>query len=337
MRKKVLYAVQATGNGHLSRCMEFYPTMMRYADVDVLLSGIQGDLKLPFPVKHKFHGMGFIFGKQGGIDYWKTAETLRPMRLLLDIWRLDLSPYDIIINDFEPISAYARKWRFPHLECVALSHQASFFSRKIPRPKRKGYLAEFIFKNFAPSTRRLGLHFQNYDENIYTPVIREDIRNVRRNYDKKQVLIYLPSYAEEVLIEKLRPLSDYTFNIFSKHTDTEYSVDNLNIFPVGKPKWMKCLETCSYAIVGAGFQGASEMLYLNKKLLAIPMLAQYEQECNARALEEMGATVTPHIGDNFTEVVRNWLKNALPMDVAFPDHTEELVLKAINSESKAKR
>ena len=331
MKKKVLYAVQATGNGHLSRCMEFYPTMARFADVDVLLSGIQGDLKLPFPVKHQFHGMGFIFGKKGGINYWKTAGSLRPVRLLRDIFKLDLSPYDIIVNDFEPISAYARKWRFPHIECVALSHQASFFSRKIPRPKRKGYLAEFIFKNFAPSTRRIGLHFQDYDENIFTPVIREDIRNVNRRYDEHQVLIYLPSYSEEVLIEKLRPLSDYTFNIFSKHSDKEYIVENLNIFPVGKSQWMHCLETCSYAIVGAGFQGASEMLYLKKKLLAIPMLAQYEQECNAKALEEMGATVIPNIGDGFTIVVQEWLQNALPMDVSFPDHTEELVLKAISA------
>lgn len=330
MKKRVLYAVQATGNGHLSRCMEFYPTMTRYADVDVLLSGIQGDLKLPFPVKHQFHGMGFIFGKQGGIDYWKTAGSLKPLRLLRDICKLDLSPYDIIVNDFEPISAYARMWRFPHIECVALSHQASFFSRNIPRPKRKGYLAEFIFKNFAPSTKRIGLHFQDYDENIYTPVIREDIRNVERRYNERQVLIYLPSYSEEVLMEKLRPLSDYTFNIFSKHTDKEYVVDNLNIFPVGKSQWMTSLETCSYAIVGAGFQGASEMLYLNKKLLAIPMLAQYEQECNAKALEEMGATVIPYIGENFTTIVREWLETALPMDVVFPNHTEELVLKAIN-------
>lgn len=326
--KKVLYAVQATGNGHLSRCMEFYPTMIQHAEVDILLSGIQGDLNLPFPVKYNFHGMGFIFGKKGGINYWKTAGTLKPGRLLKDIWQLDLSPYDLIVNDFEPISAYARKWRFPHIECVALSHQASFFSQKIPRPKRKGYLAEFIFKNFAPSTRHIGLHFQAYDVDIYTPVIRQDIRDVVRRYDDTEVLIYLPSYAEEVLIERLRPLRTYRFNIFSKHTEVAYQIDNLRIYPVGKNQWMRCLGICANAIVGAGFQGASEMLYLNKRLLAIPMLAQYEQECNAKALEEIGATVIPHIGEDFTDIVRHWLTTSHPINVNFPNHTGELVQKA---------
>lgn len=329
MKKKVLYAVQATGNGHLSRALEFYPTMIKYADVDVLLSGIQGDLKLPFDVKYQFHGAGFIFGKKGGIDYWATAKTMKPLRFFKDVFKLDLSPYDLIINDFEPVSAYARKWRFPKIDCVALSHQAAFFSNKIPRPKRKGYLAEFIFKYFAPSTRKIGLHFQAYDTDIFTPVIREEIRKIKLEYVDNEVVIYLPSYAEETLIQYLRPIQDYNFTIFSKHTDRDQEIDNIRVFPVGKERWMKQLAIASNAIIGAGFQGASEMLYLKKKMLAIPMLAQYEQECNAQALEELGAHIVPSIGPEFTEQVRSWLSLAAPMQVQFPNHTDQLVRSAL--------
>ncbi len=334
MRKKILYAVQATGNGHLSRCMEFYPTMQRYADVDILLSGIQGDLELPFEVKYRFHGMGFIFGTKGGIDYWKTSGTLRPVRMLLDIMSLDLSPYDLIINDFEPISAYARKWRYSGKECVALSHQASFFSQKIPRPKRKGYLAEFIFRNFAPSSRRIGIHFQAYDTHIYTPVIRREIRNLSLQYDDLQTIVYLPSYSESVLIEKLSPILGHTFHIFSKHTKKKFRQGHIHVYPVGEKDWKRCLAMTSNAIIGAGFQGASEMLFLHKRILAITMLAQYEQECNAKALDEMGVRVITSIGDDFTEVVREWLLYARPIEVNFPDHTDLLVRLALGMETK---
>jgi predicted glycosyltransferase len=63
---KILYAIQGTGNGHLSRSMDIVPLLKEYGDVDVLVSGIQGDLSLPFPVKYKFNGLGFIFGKGRG-------------------------------------------------------------------------------------------------------------------------------------------------------------------------------------------------------------------------------------------------------------------------------
>lgn len=328
-RKKILYGVQATGNGHLSRCLEFYPVLSKYADVDVLLSGIQGDLELPFPVKYRMHGWGFIFGKKGGIDYWATAKSLKPFRLIKDIFSLDLSEYDMVINDFEPISAYARKWRFKHVECVALSHQAAFFSNKIPRPKRRGYLAEFIFKYFAPANRKIGLHFQDYDDEVYTPVIRKEIREIKKDYQDNEVLVYLPAYSEIPLAEKLKHVKGYNFRIFSKHTNVETHNDNVHIYPVDKMNWMHMLSTSSCAILGAGFQGVSEMLYLKKKLLAIPMLAQYEQECNAEALKNMGVTVVPVIDDRFSVVVSEWLENAKITEVDFPNHTEKLAKQAL--------
>ena len=72
---KILYAIQGTGNGHLSRSMEIVPLLKQMAEVDVLVSGTQGDLELPFPVKYKLNGFGFIFGKSGGVDLWKSCQS----------------------------------------------------------------------------------------------------------------------------------------------------------------------------------------------------------------------------------------------------------------------
>lgn len=57
---KILYGIQGTGNGHLSRAMEVVPHLQKMGDTDILISGIQGDLTLPFPIKYQFYGLGFM-------------------------------------------------------------------------------------------------------------------------------------------------------------------------------------------------------------------------------------------------------------------------------------
>ena len=65
---KILYAVQGTGNGHLSRAMDVVPCLRNFGEVDVLVSGIQADLVLPFEVKYRLHSLSFIFRKSGRVD-----------------------------------------------------------------------------------------------------------------------------------------------------------------------------------------------------------------------------------------------------------------------------
>jgi len=41
---KIFYAVQATGNGHISRAMQLLPYLRRYGNVDIFLSGSNSQL-----------------------------------------------------------------------------------------------------------------------------------------------------------------------------------------------------------------------------------------------------------------------------------------------------
>jgi len=61
---KLLYAIQGTGNGHISRAIELAPYLMKEADIDFLISGKANELDFPYPVKYKFHGLYFIFGNR---------------------------------------------------------------------------------------------------------------------------------------------------------------------------------------------------------------------------------------------------------------------------------
>lgn len=69
---KILYAIQGTGNGHIARARDIIPVLREYADTDILISGHQCELDLPWPVKFNLKGLGFTFGQKGGIDYKKN-------------------------------------------------------------------------------------------------------------------------------------------------------------------------------------------------------------------------------------------------------------------------
>ena len=49
---KILYGIQGTGNGHLSRAEEIIPEFSKYADVDVIISGNQSQLKSSFEINY---------------------------------------------------------------------------------------------------------------------------------------------------------------------------------------------------------------------------------------------------------------------------------------------
>ena len=50
---KILYAIQGTGNGHISRARDIIPLLQKEHDVDILISGSQTDVELPFYIKYK--------------------------------------------------------------------------------------------------------------------------------------------------------------------------------------------------------------------------------------------------------------------------------------------
>lgn len=318
---KVLYAVQATGNGHLSRSIEFYPALSQYAEVDVVLSGIQGDLQLPYEVSRRFHGLSFIFGKRGGIDYWQTVKNLKPFRLIRDILSINVRDYDLVISDFEPISAWACRLR--GVECVGLSHQAAFLTDRAPRPAQRSRLVEWLYRYFAPTSRAIGLHYESYDEHIMTPVVRSEIRDLEVDYSENDIQVYLPAYGHEALLDVFRPFTDFRWHIFSKHATSYHEEGHMRVYPVGVPEWKDILRVSSRAIIGGGFEGPSEMLYLGKCIMVVPMSDQYEQHCNAAALDQMGVAIVDDVlDDSFPVALDEWLKSGKPINVDFPRQTD---------------
>ena len=61
--------------------------------------------------------------------------------------------------------------------CIGLSHQAAVLNKKSPQPAERDIVGKSILKNYAPVTDKYGFHFKAYDKKIFTPVIRDEIRN----------------------------------------------------------------------------------------------------------------------------------------------------------------
>jgi len=210
---KILFAIQGTGNGHLSRARDIYPELCKYGEVDVLISGIQADVEFPFPVKYKLYGMSFIFGSKGGVDIWLTAKKLKLFQLTRDINKLPVDDYDLVVNDFEPVSAWACKLK--RRPCIGLSHQAAVMAGNAPQPAQGDLKGQLVLKYYAPVTDAYGFHFRRYAKNIFTPVIRREIRETVST-DEGHYTVYLPSYDDEALVEHLSHFTEVQWQVFSK-------------------------------------------------------------------------------------------------------------------------
>jgi uncharacterized protein (TIGR00661 family) len=323
---KILYAIQATGNGHISRAREIIPLLQQYGEVDILISGTQADVKLAQPVKYRFHGFSFIFGKKGGVHHWETWKSMNLPRFIKDMKSLPLEDYNLIINDFEPVTAWACKVR--GIESVGLSHQASFQSKKVPKSKSIDW-AQLVMKYYAPATHYVGFHFKKYDDFIYPPVIRAEIRALEIT-DEGHYTVYLPAVDDKLLVPLLKQLPDLHWQVFSKHSVHQYKDGNVQVSPVNNEAFNKSLAGCTGLFTGGGFEGPAEALYLGKKLLVMPMKFQYEQQCNAFALKQMGFPVIWGSNKNWLPLLKDWVSQPQHYNISFTDETAAVVKQIVS-------
>ena len=319
---KILYAIQATGNGHISRARDIIPLLQRKGELDILLSGTQADVTLPNPVKYKLKGLSFVFGKKGGVDVFETYRKARLKNFMKEIISIPVDDYDLIINDFEPVSAWAAYLK--NKPCYALSHQAAVLSNDAPQPKKADLLGKTIIKKYAPSSFQYGFHFQQYNDNIFTPVIRREVRE-QQSLKLNHYTVYLPAYSEKRLVKILSSISNVHWQVFSKHSKSPATHKNVSVFPINNEIFLKSMASSSGVLCGAGFETPAEALFLEKPLMVIPMKGQYEQQCNAAALKKMGVPVLKSLKKKHIPSIREWIKAGTIVRVDYPDQTSNII------------
>jgi len=323
---KILYAVQATGNGHISRAIQLMPYLEQYGNVDIFLSGNNCHLESALPVKYRSKGLSLFYGNKGGLDYLKMWKELSIKRIWQEAKDLPVENYDLVINDFESITSLACKLK--KKKSIQFGHQASFQSSHTPRPKKKDLFGEIILKNYAPAESYFGLHFSSYDKNIYNPIIKSEIVDCAP-IDKGHISVYLSHYSVAVIKEHFLKVSTVSFEVFSKEVKQPYKIKNISFFPISNNGFTTSVINSNGVITGAGFETPAEAMYLGKKLLCLPIKGQYEQACNAAALELLGVTIVPSIGADFSNLIESWLNKAAAPILSLQYNTYDIVQQVI--------
>ena len=320
---RILYGIQGTGNGHITRAR----TMSRAfseteLEVDYLVSGRSPDKLFdmePFGDFCCLRGMTMIQNR-GKVNYFKTAFTNNPLVFRKEIKALDLSAYDLVISDFEPVSAWAAKKA--NKKTLGLSHQYSF---KYPIPMAgKNIASNLVMKYFAPTNVSLGVHWHHFNQPILPPLIEPPSYPVEHN--EGRVLVYLPFEEQKQVVEWLNRIDGQEF-IYYCPLKEKIEHGNVTLYPLSRDGFQKDLASCGGVICNAGFGLMSEAIQAGKKLLIKPVAGQMEQLSNAAAAKQLSLAEVLEEGfrEEISASLRSWFDQPNREPKPYPDVAKGIV------------
>ncbi|NVK25654.1 MAG: glycosyltransferase [Gammaproteobacteria bacterium] len=342
---KILYGVQGTGNGHITRARVMAKAFAeRDIDVDYLFSGRPVDKYFDMEVFGNyrcFEGLTFVT-EQGKVNTWKTAKNLHLWQLFKDIKSLDISQYDLILTDFEPITAWAATLhkKFNNSKeltvkiqganqqlmvqappVINISHQACFTFKSVPTTGSNWFHRQLL-KHFVPADVNLGVHWYHFGETILPPFI-EPIAAPIKHSDDSFILVYLPFEDLAEIVELLNSQHDKNFVVFHPDVQEEKEFAAVKQCKLGREAFLTALANCSGVIANAGFELSSEALTLGKKLLLKPLQGQFEQASNVLTLTDLGLASSMEQLDE--DAIEYWLQEVSNDPINYPSDPAPLI------------
>jgi len=316
---KIFYGVQGTGNGHITRARVMAKELKEAGiDVHFQFTGRPADKYFDMEVFNGYQSRtGLTFHtEKGQVSYLKTALDAKPITFIKDLKSLDLSGYDLVISDFEPVTAWAAKSQ--KIPVLGIGHQYAF-NHKIPR-EGSDPIADQVMKYFAPADVGIGLHWHHFGQPILPPII--DTPKTPASIIRNKIIVYLPFEDQHEVIRLLSPFENFEFHLYSPEPVSS-KFDHITCNPLSRDGFQKDLYDCAGIISNAGFELASEALQLGKKILAKPLHAQMEQISNAAALHQLGYG---HImNDMDIAVIEHWLHDNHAVHISYPNIAKVLV------------
>ncbi|QJR81222.1 glycosyltransferase [Alteromonas pelagimontana] len=312
---KILYGVQGTGNGHIARARIMAAAFATRDDfeVDFVFTGRQPDKYFDMDIFGNYRalkGLSFITC-HGKVDKWATVRDNHFRQFMQDVKAFDVADYDLHINDFEPVTAWAA--RRAGLPAISISHQAAFV---YPVPKAgDNILDRALLKYFAPTDVQLGIHWFHFNQPILPPFVADKPAAIP---ERQHVLVYLPFEDISDIQQMLEPLSEQQFVCYHPAVSTAKRRHHVKWYPPSKSGFQSALQHCTGVIANGGFELASEALHLGKKLLIKPLHGQFEQLSNVLMLNRLGLCQTLFQLD--TDIVEEWLDAPENEGIIFPDN-----------------
>lgn len=316
---KILYGVQGTGNGHIARSRAMCEALkQQQVEVDYLFSGRAVENYFSMECFGDFktrRGLTFVT-ENGHVNYVKTLRRNNLWQFWQEVRTLELSGYDLILNDFEPVTAWAAKLQ--KIPCIGISHQNAFL---YPVPlKGASWLDKAILRHFAPAKHQLGLHWYHFDQPILPPIIYAPEQPLSH---QEFILVYLPFENVSEICELLYRFTNVHFICYHPDVQENERTENVELRRMHHGDFQHHLYQCGGVITSGGFELPSEALVLGKKLLMKPLFGQFEQVSNAATLETLGLASVMEFLDPAS--LRKWLDERQAERVHYPDVAHSLV------------
>lgn len=215
----------------------------------------------------------------------------------------------VVISDFESFAGFfARRHRIPlvsldnmqvirrcrHDDFVTDNQCADFrvarLAVKAKLPRCDHYL---VTSFFFPSTRKPRT-------TLVPPILRDVVLQARRQ-PGDHILVYQTSDTNTQLIPQLQALP-YRFRLYGMNRDEE--LGNVRLCSFSEQGFVQDLASARGVIAGGGYSLMGEAVHLQVPMLSVPLEGQYEQELNARYLQQLGygrfaAELTPDVVQGF--------------------------------------
>jgi len=269
----------------------------------------------PFGSYQTYRGLTFAT-KNGRLQFVKTALTNNVFNLHNEIQSLAVRGYDLVITDFEPVSAWAARWQRKF--SIGIGHQYAF-NYAIPIAGGN-WIAKSILRHFAPANVSLGVHWHHFDNPILPPIIEPPLANACTQ--ARKILVYLPFENLQRICNWLAAEKNHEFYIYH-HLSAPQDMGHLHLRPLSRDKFQRDLAGCEGVITNSGFELASETIQYGKKILTKPLHGQMEQVSNAAALKilkraDVVSTLNP-------AALKAWLQKTNPAPVRYPNVAREIV------------
>lgn len=316
---KIFYGVQGTGNGHISRARALNRHFKSAGvQVDYFFSGRTRNAYFDmeeFGDWRNATGLSFV-AKNGKIDTFASARNNSLWEFVSDIRSLDLSGYDRVICDFEPITAWAA--RRQKIDCISFGHQYAF-QHHIPI-EGQSWLSQKIIKYFAPGVQQLGLHWHHFDQPILPPIVHTDGLSFDSCND--HILVYLGFESPAVVTPLLQQFPGTRFIYYGEFSEPSQQ-QNVRLEPLSVDGFKRDLQECKGVICNAGFELTSEALQLGKRILVKPLHGQMEQCSNALALEQLD--LGSRMNSLSKDSIEQWLQSEQQPSCSYPDVAKAIV------------
>jgi uncharacterized protein (TIGR00661 family) len=349
---KILYGVVGEGMGHATRSIVVLNHLLRSGhEVRVVVSGHAHQFLVDRLRHHQkltveeIHGLTLrYFGnrlKRGESLYWNLQHAPRSIRKNIKVYRKvaeDGFKPQLVMSDFESWAAfYALRHRLPvvsidNIQIINRCRHKKKLKRgfdfrldrlavKMKMPGANHYLISSFF--FPPVRRRR--------TTLVPPILRPAVIEAKRE-PGNHVLVYLRAAANKDILAILKKLP-YKFRVYGLSDGA--SQGNVTLCPFSETGFLNDLRTARAVIAGGGFSLMSEAVSLHVPMLSIPIEHQFEQELNARYLEELGygawfgsleaAAVENFLGktDTFAQALEGYEKHDNTMVLACVDELIE--------------